>query len=185
MPAGYGKLTRVKSIVALAFCALALAGCQKTAPVAAPSDNATNDFPALPTQAQPKLRTLKIYLGGETLDTEVALTEREEITGMMYRTNIRETDSMLFNLHVPQRASFWMTNCPESLSAAYINPNGVIEEIRHLEKNDNIPVVATNDNILFVLETKEGWFDRHHIGTGTVIRTEQGSLLETFSQGRR
>jgi uncharacterized membrane protein (UPF0127 family) len=77
-----------------------------------------------------------------------------------------------------------MTNCPESLSAAYISPDGTIEEIRHLEKNDNVPVVATNSNIQFVLETKDGWFARHNINPGTVIRTERGSLAETFLRSR-
>ena len=43
-----------------------------------------------------------------------------------------------------------MTNCPISLSAAYIGPDGVIEEIHHLEKNDNVPVMATNNNIIYV-----------------------------------
>jgi uncharacterized membrane protein (UPF0127 family) len=30
------------------------------------------------------------------------------------------------------------------------------------------------------LEVKDGWFTRHNISTGTVIRTEKGSLAETF-----
>ena len=38
------------------------------------------------------------------------------------------------------------------------------------------PVVATNNNIIFVLEVNDGWFARHNIGVGTVIRTEKGSL---------
>jgi len=160
---------------ALLLAVALLAGCRQSQP-AAPLP-ATD---ALPTHAQPKLPTMKIYLGAETLDTELALTPREEETGMMFRTNIPETDSMLFALPYPQRASFWMTNCPVSLSAAYIGPDGVIEEIHHLEKNDNVPVVATNDNIVFVLEVSDGWFARHHIGVGTLIRTERGSLADTF-----
>ena len=32
---------------------------------------------------------------------------------------------MLFVLSEPQRAAFWMKNCPESISAAYIDPDGV------------------------------------------------------------
>lgn len=134
----------------------------------------------MPTHAQPKLPTMKIYLGAEILDTELALTPQEEATGMMFRTNIPETDSMLFVLPMPQQASFWMTNCPESLSAAYISRDGVIEEIHHLEKNDNVPVLATHDNIQFVLETKDGWFSRHNVSTGMVVRTEKGTLAETF-----
>jgi uncharacterized protein len=171
------KLTK---LLALFLLAAVFAGCHKSSTPAPPPDQ-----PALPTHAQPKLRTMKIFLGPEVLDTELALTPEEEMTGMMFRTNIPESDSMLFVLPYPQRASFWMTNCPESLSAAYISPDGVIKEIHHLEKNDNVPVVATNDNIQFVLETKDGWFARHHIGTGTLIRTERGSLAETFLQNRQ
>jgi uncharacterized membrane protein (UPF0127 family) len=167
------KLTRFSTVV---LVAVLLAGCKKTETAAAPPS--LDDL--LPTQAQPKLPTMKIYLGAETLDAELALTKKEEMTGMMFRTNIQETDSMLFVLPQPQRASFWMKNCPESISAAYISPDGVIQEIHHLEKNDTNAVLAANDNIQFVLETSDGWFARHNISTGTMIRTEKGSLAETF-----
>ena len=127
---------------------------------------------------------MKLYLGAETIDAELALTAEEEQTGMMFRTNIQETDAMLFNLEVPQRASFWMTNCPESISAAYINTDGFISEIHHLEKNDTNGVIAATADIRFVLETSDGWFTRHNVGVGTLIRTEKGSLPETFLQGQ-
>jgi hypothetical protein len=103
---------------------------------------------------------------------------------MMFRTNIQETDSMLFVLPYPQRASFWMKNCPEPLSAAYIGPDGAIKEIHHLEENDTTPVVASNDNVQFVLETKDGWFERHDIGVGANVTTAKGTLAETFFQNQ-
>jgi hypothetical protein len=134
----------------------------------------------MPPGPQPTLQTMKIYLGSETLNAELALTPVQQATGLMYRTNINEETAMLFPLPEPQRASFWMTNCPMSESAAYISPDGVIEEIHHLEKNDNIPVVASNDNIYYVLEVNDGWYDRHNIKTGMVISTEHGSLADTF-----
>ena len=164
----------------LLLAASLLAGCKKPGAVA-PTPSVDD---LLPTQAQPKLRTMKIYLGAETLDAELALTPRQESTGMMFRTNVTDESAMLFILPEPIRApnGFWMTNCPVSLSAAYIGPDGVIEEIHHLEKNANKPVVATNDNIVFVLEVNDGWFARHNINPGTVIRTDKGSLRETFSR---
>jgi uncharacterized membrane protein (UPF0127 family) len=177
---GFPQADGVKpgKFIALLLAAAFWAGCQKSADVApAPS---IDDL--LPTQAQPKLRTMKIYLGAEQLDAELALTAEQERTGMMFRTHIAETDAMIFVFPQPQRASFWMKNCPESLSAAYIGPDGVIEEIHHLEKNDTNSVVAATDNIQYVLETKDGWFARHNISPGTVIRTEKGSLSETFFQ---
>jgi hypothetical protein len=168
------KLTK---LFALLLVAALLAGCKKSEP-AADAPRSLEDI--LPKQAQPKLPTVKIYLGAEMLDTELALTERQEMTGMMFRTNIQDTDSMLFVLPSTQRANFWMMHCPESISAAYISPDGVIQEIHHLEKNDTNGVIAATDNIRFVLETSDGWFTRHNVGTGTIIRTEKGSLAETF-----
>ena len=171
-------MNSAKFAVGLLLAAMLWAGCKNShEPAAAPTPSLDD---LLPKQAQPKLPTMKIYLGAETLDAELALTPRQEMTGMMFRTNIQETDSMLFVLPVPQRASFWMKNCPESISAAYIGPDGVITEIHHLEKNDTNAVVAAVDNIQFVLETKDGWFTRHNINPGTVIRTGKGSLAETF-----
>ena len=166
------------NFLVLTLAATFLAGCQKSADVApAPS---IDDL--LPKQAQPKLSTMKIYLGAEQLDAELALNDQQRMTGMMFRTNIPETDAMLFVFARPFQASFWMKNCPESISAAYIDPDGVIEEIHHLEMNDTNAVVAAVGNIQYVLEVKDGWFSRHNINPGTVIRTERGSLAETFSQ---
>jgi hypothetical protein len=174
------------NLFALLFAAALLAGCKNSQDVAPPPPPPSNEMP-LPTQAQPKLPTVKLYLGAETLDTEQALTPREQQTGMMFRTNVTDESAMLFPLSEPIRApyGFWMTNCPVSLSAAYISPDGVIEEIHHLEKNDCVPVVAEHDNIIFVLETSDGWFDRHHVGVGALIRTEKGSLPETYFQNRQ
>lgn len=161
-------------------CALALlifGGCGKPAEatVNAPAD------PGEPTQAQPKLQTMKIYIGPEQMNAELALTSVQIRTGMMYRTNrLGEDEGMLFPLPDNQRASFWMKHCPVSLSAAYINPDGIIEEIHLLQANNTNPVVAASDNIRFVLETSEGWFARHHIQPGTAVATERGPLMETF-----
>ncbi|HZI32790.1 MAG TPA: DUF192 domain-containing protein [Candidatus Binatia bacterium] len=171
------------------FVAFILAGCKKPAPTTTTTTNATaaavKSFEEqLPTHAQPKLPTIKLYLGPEVLDAEMARTIEQIRTGMMFRTNIQETDSMIFVLPYPQQADFWMKNCPESISAAYITPEGVISEIHHLEHDDTNGVFSATDNIQFVLETKDGWFQRHHIGTGTVVRTERGTLAETFLQRR-
>jgi len=168
---------------ACVLAALLSVSCSKSETPAAPAALTLDDI--LPKHAQPKLPTMKIYLGAETLDAELALTEQQEMTGMMFRTNIQDSDAMIFVLPQPQRANFWMKNCPESISAAYITTDGTIQEIHHLEKNDTNGVVAARDDIRFVLETQDGWFDHHHIATGTVMRTEKGTLVETFLSGRQ
>jgi uncharacterized membrane protein (UPF0127 family) len=103
---------------------------------------------------------------------------------MMFRTNLAENAGMLFVFPQPFQASFWMMNCPLPLSAAYIDPDGVIQEIHKLEPHNTNSVVAASNNVQFVLETNQGWFNRHHVTTGMVVRTEYGSLVDTFLRKR-
>lgn len=157
------------------------AGCKKAETRSTPT--AGNDWE--PTQAQPKLTTMKIYLGAETLDAELATTPREVQTGMMFRTNVTDQSAMLFIFARPYQPSFWMKNCPDSLSAAYISPDGVIQEIHHLEKYDTNSVVAAKPDVQYVLEVNDGWFQRHNVTTGMLVRTELGSLQDTFFRSRQ
>jgi len=168
----------MKGYLPLLLLVAALAGCHK--PAAGSTPPPPQKPPPLPTHAQPRLPTVRIYLGAETLDAEQALTPIEQETGMMFRTNIQDSDAMIFVFGAPTQVHFWMMNCPESISAAYIDPDGVIQEIHHLEKNDTNDVVAASSNIQYVLETSDGWFARHHVGVGTLIRTDKGSLQQTY-----
>lgn len=134
----------------------------------------------LPTKAQPKLQTMKLWLGPEELNTELALTGIQQQTGMMFRTNMAENEAMLFVFPYPHQASFWMMNTYVPLSAAYIDPDGIILEIHKLEPLNTNSVEAATDRIQYVLETKDGWFDRHNVRTGMVVRSEYGPLRSTF-----
>jgi uncharacterized protein len=169
------------------FCLFALVlvgvlggGCDKRPPpeVQAPAD------PGEPTEAQPKLQTMKLFIGTQEMIAELALTSNQIRTGMMYRTNMDENAGMLFVLPYTQRAAFWMKHCPYPLSAAYIDPEGVIQEIRDLEPFNTNSVVANSDNIRFVLETPRDWFKKHGINPGVAIATERGTLRKTFLGGR-
>jgi uncharacterized protein len=155
-------------------------GCNKpVAPAIGPGT-----IPGLPTAAQPKLQTMKLWLGAEEMEAELALTGVQQQTGMMFRTNMAENAGMLFVLPFPQRASFWMMNCPLPLSAAYIDQQGVILEIHDLQPHNTNSVVASSENVQFVLETSQGWFGRHNVTTGMLIRTERGPLADTFLRKR-
>ncbi len=163
-----------KCILAVAVATAVCCGCG-----APGSPTAVN--PGEPTHAQPKLPTMKIYVGTQALNAELALTLDQQSTGMMFRTNRLDEDAaMLFPLPFTQQASFWMKNCPVPLSAAYIDPEGIIQEIHLLRANDTNSVVAASDNIRFVLECSEGWFERHHIQPGVAVATERGPLMKTF-----
>jgi len=128
----------------------------------------------------------RLAVAPHALDAEQALTPREQQTGMMFRTIIQDSDAMIFVFPGPFQASFWMKNCPESISAAYIDPVGVIQEIHHLEKNDTNGVVAATSNIQFVLETSDGWFQRQldALPESYVSRWSAATVAETLRRLR-
>jgi hypothetical protein len=113
---------------------------------------------------------MKLYVGPAEIAAELAQKPQEIMTGMMFRTNVVENEGMLFVLNFPQQASFWMSNCPVPLSCAYINMEGVIEEIHDMEPHNTNSIVAATNNILFVLETRQGWFDRNQVRTGIAVK---------------
>lgn len=154
-------------------------GCQKPATGSAPAPSAV--YPHLPTAAQPKLRTINLWIRSESMIAETALTEIQRETGMMFRTNMAENEGMVFVFPAPYRASFWMMQTELPLSAAYIDPEGVILEIHDLQPHNTNSVTAASDNVQYVLETRQGWFQRHGINEGTVISTEKGPLKKAFS----
>lgn len=168
-------MNRGSVLVALVL-ALGLQGCDKQAasPVAAATPFGE------PTRAQPRLPTMKLYIQTEEMVAELAITEDQLRTGMMFRTNMAPNTGMLFPLPYTQRASFWMKNCPLPLSAAYVDPEGIIQEVHELQPYDTNTVLAASDNIRFVLEAPQGWFKAHRIGPGVAITTERGPLMRTF-----
>lgn len=165
-------------VVALAF----LAGCQPPteADTRAPSRVKAADELALPTQAQPKLPTITLWLGSEILDAEIARTLKQITAGMMFRESMEENEAMLFVFPSDRQTAFWMKNTSLALSAAYLDRNGQILEIVQLDPFDETSKPSQSHQIRFVLEVKQGWFERHNVKVGATMKTEFGSLMGTF-----
>lgn len=129
---------------------------------------------------QPKLATLKLWVGTNEVTAEIAHTIPQIMTGMMWRTNMNEMEGMLFVFPRPQQVGFWMRNTLLPLSCAYINPEGTILEVHAMTPRDETPITAASDQVQYVLEMKQGWFDRHGVKPGVLIATDRGTLPQTF-----
>jgi len=172
----------------LLLALLAGAGCNKTGSGSSAGPGAATNTTSpqvsledlIPKQPLPKLPTIKIWVGAEELVTEMALTGEQQIAGMMWRTNMPENTAMIFPHPTPRQAAYWMKNCYVPLSIAYIDTAGVILEIHDMKPHDTNSVVSAAMNVRFALETPQGWFQRHNVSTGAVVRTERGSLATTF-----
>lgn len=134
--------------------------------------------------AQPRLATTQLWLGAEELTVELAVSQTEVATGMMFREKMPEGEGMLFIFRAPHQTGFYMKNTLVPLSAAYISPEGRILEIVDLQPGDETPKHSQTDQVQYVLEVNQGWFKQKGIGPGTILRTARGTLQESFF-GRR
>ena len=106
-------------LLPLVACMLALAGCQDSKRSSAgpaltnalPPAVSTPSTPYL-THAQPRLQTIKLYVGAEEVSTELAMKPVEIFTGMMWRTNMPEGEAMLFVFPSAEPRAFYMRNTP-------------------------------------------------------------------------
>jgi len=126
---------------------------------------------------------VKLWLGAAEIEAELALTDQQRRTGMMFRKEMGENEGMLFVFPVAHQTGFWMKNTFVPLSAAYVDPAGVIVEIHDLQPQDTNNVPSVSNNIVYVLETPQGWFKRHNVETNTLVMTEHGTLSSVFSPG--
>lgn len=172
---------RVWYSIALVAAVLVLGGCKPSrTPAAAPVPSEIDPTYGHLVHAQPKLPTIKVWLGSEELSAEIATRPVEVATGMMFRTNMLENEAMLFVFSDAAPRSFYMRNCFVPLSAAYLSPSGEILQLIDMQPHNEKGIPSVADNIQFVLEVPQGWFARHNIKPGAVARTDRGSLMETF-----
>ena len=106
----------------------------------------------------------------KTLDIEIAQTDYETQTGLMYRKSIEEHQGMLFIFQEELPRSFYMKNTEFSLDIIYINKKKKVVSI----KKNTIPYdknsLPSGKPVLYVLEIKAGLSDRWGIENGDSVR---------------
>ena len=128
---------------------------------------------ALPLQAAPKpqfdLPKATLTLGTNSLSAQIAADDPSRERGLMSRTNLAETEAMLFVFPRPQPVAFWMKDTPVPLSIAYVGPSGRIFEIHDLKPYDETPVPSASQAVTYAIETPQGWFAKHGVMAGSAV----------------
>jgi len=109
---------------------------------------------------------IPMMIGRAELRVEILRTWLQFSTGMMFRHELPETEGMLFTSASPMQSGFYMKNTRVPLSIAYIDADGVIREIHDLHPFVVQSVRSKSNEIRFILEVAQGWFDRHGIRVG-------------------
>ncbi|MDW7979052.1 MAG: DUF192 domain-containing protein [Verrucomicrobiales bacterium] len=121
--------------VLLCVACTMLGGCKRDPAAARPGPEVDPVYGHL-MHALPKLPTVKLRVGEHELVAEIARAPVEIATGMMFRTNLLETEGMLFVFPAPGPKNFYARNCLIPLSVAYIAPDGTILQIVDLQPGD-------------------------------------------------
>ena len=104
-----------------------------------------------------------------TLAVEIADTDEKRARGLMYRTDIRDDEGMLFLFPVNRRASMWMANTPQSLDMLFIDEEGKITQI----VEDTVPFsreeIRSEKSVKGVLELKAGTSEREGRKVGDMV----------------
>lgn len=132
--------------------------------------------------AQTNLPRVRLMVGPKQLTAELCTTVTQVATGLMHRKAIGPDDAMFFAFGTRQQRSFYMKNVPFPIAVAYIDAEGVVDEVVHLKAMDTTPVPSQSANIQYVLETAPDWFERNGISKGALVTTIQGPLDTTVAR---
>ena len=134
----------------LALIACSPQACAHNAPV----ETATAD-PRAQTGLREVPLTIRSKNGVHRFTVEVAATEQQQETGMMFRTSVAGDRGMIFPYDPPQEVAFWMKNTLIPLDIVYIRADGTIARIVHAQAMDLTPL-PSGEPIAVVLEIGGG-----------------------------
>jgi uncharacterized membrane protein (UPF0127 family) len=130
-------------------------------------------FWAGPTPAQPapqmNLPRTTLSAGIHQLQVQVAQTQEQHATGLMFRTDMPQQEGMLFVFNAPSQQCFWMKNTLIPLTAAFVADDGTIVNLEDMQAQTTQSHCSTKP-VRYVLEVNQGWFAKKGIKAGDKLR---------------
>ena len=115
---------------------------------------------------QTNLPRIKLQAGMHQIDTQVAQTEAQRQTGLMFRKEMPQHEGMLFVFEQPATQCFWMKNTLLPLTAAFLADDGTIVNLVDM-KPQTTDSHCSEKPVRFVLEMNQGWFAKKGLKTGS------------------
>lgn len=107
------------------------------------------------------------------LDIEIADTEYDTQTGLMYRNSMTNNQAMLFVFENEQPRSFYMKNTRIPLDIIFIGENKKIVSFQKNAQPFNETSLPSNAPAKYVLEVNAGLADTWHLEVGNTINYTQ------------
>jgi uncharacterized membrane protein (UPF0127 family) len=115
-----------------------------------------------------ELQTLEIATksGVQVFSVEMATTEEEKRTGLMFRKELPEGRGMLFDFSPPQEISMWMKNTFIPLDMIFIDPDGRVLRIAENTEPFSTRIISSGGLAKGVLEVIAGTARKYGIAPG-------------------
>ncbi len=104
--------------------------------------------------------------GVQVFSVELATTEKEKETGLMYRKELADGKGMLFDFSPEQEVSMWMKNTYISLDMIFIRSDGRILRIAENTEPLSTKIIPSNGLAKAVLEVPAGTAQKYGIRPG-------------------
>src|SRR6185437_2728347 len=104
--------------------------------------------------------------GVHVFSVEMATTEQEKETGLMYRKELADGKGMLFDFSPEQEVSMWMKNTYISLDMVFIKADGRILRIAENTEPLSTKIIPSNGPVKGVLEVIAGTAQKYGIQPG-------------------
>jgi len=114
------------------------------------------------------LLTYPIEIGKHRIRVELAHTPDTRQKGLMFRKRLGADSGMIFVFPRQQVVSMWMKNTFVPLSVAFIDKDGMIVNIEHMQPHDEHPH-SSKRKVIYALEVNQGWFSSKGIEPGMQV----------------
>jgi uncharacterized membrane protein (UPF0127 family) len=104
--------------------------------------------------------------GVQVFSVEMATTEDEKQTGLMYRKELADGKGMLFDFNPEQEVSMWMKNTYVSLDMIFIRADGRILRIAENTEPLSTKIISSKGPARAVLEVVAGTAQKYGIRPG-------------------
>ncbi|WP_128934024.1 DUF192 domain-containing protein [Bradyrhizobium zhanjiangense] len=104
--------------------------------------------------------------GVQVFSVEMATTEQEKQTGLMYRKELADGKGMLFDFNPEQEVSMWMKNTYVSLDMIFIRADGRILRIAENTEPMSTKIISSQGPARAVLEVVAGTAQKYGIRPG-------------------
>lgn len=123
---------------------------------------------AIPVAQAASIQPLEIATksGVRVFSVEMATTEEEKQTGLMYRKELADGKGMLFDFSPEQQISMWMKNTYISLDMIFIRADGRILRIAENTEPHSTKIISSGGLARGVLEVAAGTAQKYGIQPG-------------------